>query len=241
MSTIVWSACRLHWRRWDIVHIVQHWSRAAVAGAGTRDISSALWHDCQRWNVRVLCFRGTEPTSYVLCSLDMYLAALTSLFSLQSLKIGGNMWLPKLHMNLVFILRNFWRTISCLVWTGKINSINFRSILDDLDRPLLQKTFIYYFIFTGCTILMVAETGKWVLKWLCDCNNARWKLRRVLLVRLFCRCVAYAFAELVDNALAATANNVGTREIDIRLVCHGIDDNCVSCMLWMLQILIVTC
>lgn len=31
--------------------------------------------------------------------------------------------------------------------------------------------------------------------------------------------LAFAFAELVDNALAATADNVGPRKIEIRLVC----------------------
>jgi len=38
-------------------------------------------------------------------------------------------------------------------------------------------------------------------------------------ILLFCWFVAYAFAELIDNALAATADNEGMREIDIRLVC----------------------
>ena len=31
--------------------------------------------------------------------------------------------------------------------------------------------------------------------------------------------LAFAFAELVDNALAATADNEGPRKIEIRLVC----------------------
>jgi len=41
---------------------------------------------------------------------------------------------------------------------------------------------------------------------------------RLFLYHCFAGCAAYAFAELIDNALAATANNDGTREIDIRLV-----------------------
>ena len=34
----------------------------------------------------------------------------------------------------------------------------------------------------------------------------------------FLSLTAYAFAELIDNALAATANNTGPRNIEIRLV-----------------------
>ena len=49
---------------------------------------------------------------------------------------------------------------------------------------------------------------------------------------IFCWFVAYAFAELIDNALAATAENEGMREIEIRLVwwqtCIFLNSSCNS-------------
>ena len=40
-----------------------------------------------------------------------------------------------------------------------------------------------------------------------------------MMVFLSLMVLAFAFAELVDNALAATADNEGPRKIEIRLVC----------------------
>ena len=49
---------------------------------------------------------------------------------------------------------------------------------------------------------------------------------------IFCWFVAYAFAELIDNALAATAENERMREIEIRLVwwqtCIFLNSSCNS-------------
>ena len=42
---------------------------------------------------------------------------------------------------------------------------------------------------------------------------------KIVSVTVF-RILAFAFAELVDNALAATADNEGPRKIEIRLVRH---------------------
>lgn len=44
-------------------------------------------------------------------------------------------------------------------------------------------------------------------------HNSKWNNNTIL-----CLISAYAFAELIDNALSATSSNVGPRNIELRLV-----------------------
>ena len=72
----------------------------------------------------------------------------------------------------------------------------------------------------GCQLWWVLVSNWGVFKYQKSVILFSFSRIEVVFMRLVCCCVAYAFAELIDNALAATANNDGTREIDIRLVCQ---------------------
>ena len=64
----------------------------------------------------------------------------------------------------------------------------------------------------------IKSPSRWVLLLELE-MTLRKSVIKIVSVTVF-RILAFAFAELVDNALAATADNEGPRKIEIRLVRH---------------------